>query len=76
MAIDPRTLQIGQTVAVKELTFGVQFTQPNEGEAGWTVVEIGRDHLLLDDADGGRRQIPLYLINKSTLPPVEPREAA
>ena len=66
MAVDPRTLQIGQIVAVKELNFGVQINLTSAGESGVTVVEIGSEHLVLDDTvTGSRRQIPLYLINKS-----------
>ncbi len=73
--MDPRTLQIGQTVAVKELNYGVQINLTSAGEPGVTVVEIGQEHLVLDDiSDGSRRQIPLYLINKSIPLPVETPE--
>jgi hypothetical protein len=76
VGIDPRILQVGQTVTVKELNFGVLITPTKDGETGPTVVELGPDHLTLEEADGGRRQIPLYLINKSAPAPVEAIEAA
>lgn len=77
MGIDPNSLQIGQAVTVRELNYGVQINPPGEGEAGLTVVEVGREHLVLDDAAGGsRRSIPLYLIHKPALASVESSEAA
>jgi hypothetical protein len=77
MGIDPNSLQIGQTVTVREMNYGVQINPPGEGEAGLTVVEVGREHLVLDDAAGGsRRSIPLYLIHKPAPASVESSEAA
>jgi len=77
MVIEPKNLQIGQTIVVKELHYGVLLNAPVDGEAGWTVAEVGRDHLLLEDAAGGsRRQIPMYLIHKSPPAQVEIAEAA
>ena len=77
MGLDPNGLQIGQTVTVHELSYGVQIKLPEEGEAGLTVVEVGREHLVLDDAAGGsRRSIPLYLIHKPAPASVESSEAA
>ena len=77
MVVDPRSLQVGQAVVVKEMNFGVLITLCGDGEAGLTVVEVGSEHLLLDDAtEGSTRRIPLYLINKSAPVPVEDREAA
>ena len=70
MGIDPRNLHIGQTIAVKELNYGVQLYQPEANETGLTVVEVSREHLVLDDsADGSRRQIPLYLIHPASYTP-------
>lgn len=77
MGIDPSCLQIGQTVTVREMNYGVQINAPEEGEAGLTVVEVGREHLVLDDSAGGiRRSIPLYLIHKAAPPSVKSSEAA
>ena len=77
MVIDPSSLQIGQAVAVREMNYGVQIHPPGEGEAGLTVVEVGREHLVLDDAAGGsRRSIPLYLIHKPARAPAKSSEAA
>jgi hypothetical protein len=77
MGIDPNCLQIGQTVTVRELNYGVEINPPGEDEAGLTVVEVGREHLVLDDAAGGsRRSIPLYLIHKPAPASVESSEAA
>jgi hypothetical protein len=65
MGLDPNGLQIGQIVTIQERIFGVQIKLPEEGEAGLTVVEVGREHLVLDDVAGGiRKSIPLYLIHK------------
>jgi hypothetical protein len=65
MGLDPNGLQIGQTVTVQEMSYGVQIKLPEEGEAGLTVIEVGREHLVLDDAAGGvRKSIPLYLIHE------------
>jgi hypothetical protein len=70
MGIDPRTLHIGQTIAVKELNYGVQLHAPGADETGLTVVEVSREHLVLDDsADGSRRHIPLYLIHPAAHTP-------
>jgi len=77
MVIDPKSLQIGQTIVVKELHYGVLLNPPGEGEAGLTVVEMGHDHLLLDDAaNGSTRRIPLYLIHKSAPVHIEIPEVA
>ena len=76
MAIDPNSLQTGQAVAVTEMRFGVQIDPPGEGESGLTVVEVGREHLVLDDAAGSRRSIPLYLIHKPARAPAKSSEAA
>ena len=77
MGIDPNSLQIGQAVAVREMSYGVQIIPPGEGEAGLTVVEVGREHLVLDDAAGGSRiSIPLYLIHKPAPAPIKSSEAA
>ena len=77
MYIDPNCLQIGQTVTVREMSYGVQINLPGQGEAGLTVVEVGREHLVLDDAAGGsRRSIPLYLIHKPPPASVKSSDAA
>ena len=77
MCLDPNGLQIGQTVTVLEMSYGVQINLPGEGEVGLTIVEVGREHLVLDDAAGGsRRSIPLYLIHKPPPASVKSSEAA
>lgn len=77
MGMDPNDLQIGQIVTVQELTYGLQIRLPEEGETGLTVVEISREHVVLDDsASGIRRSIPLYLIRKEAPAPVKSSEAA
>jgi hypothetical protein len=77
MGLDPNGLQIGQTVTVQEMSFGVLIKLPEEGEAGLTVVEVGREHLVLDDSAGGiRKTIPRYLIHKETPASVKSSEAA
>ncbi len=77
MGVDPRSLQVGQAVTVKDSNFGVQINLCGDGEAGLTVMEVSAEYLVLDDAAGESiRHIPLYLINKSTHVPVETQEAA
>jgi hypothetical protein len=77
MGLDPNGLQIGQTVTVQEMNYGVQIKLPEEGETGLTVVEVGREHLVLDDLAGGiRKSIPLYLIHKEAPASVKNSEAA
>ena len=77
MGLDPNGLQIGQTVTVQEMSYGVQINLPEEGEAELTVVEVGREHLVLDDSAGGiRKSIPLYLIHKETPASVKSSETA
>jgi hypothetical protein len=79
MAVDPRTLQIGQTITVKELHFGIELNLAGAGEAGLTVASVGPEYLLLDDSiSGSRTHIPLYLVQKSGQAPVrvESQEAA
>jgi hypothetical protein len=77
MGVDPRSLQVGQAVVVREMNFGVQITLCGDGEAGLTVVEVSPEYLVLDDAiEGSTKRIPLYLINKSAPVPVEDRAAA
>ena len=77
MGVDPRSLQVGQAIAVTELNFGVQINLCGDGEAGLTVIEVSSEHLVLDDAAGGStRHIPLYLINKSAPAVGEDRPAA
>ena len=76
MGVDPRSLQIGQMVAIKEMNFGLQINLPEEGETGLAVVEVTPDYLVLDDPAGGsQRRIPLYLLNKSSHVPAENRAA-
>ena len=77
MGIDPNGLQIGQTVTVQEMSYGVQIKLPEEGEAALTVVEISREHLVLDDSAGSiRKSIPIYLIHKEARASVKSSEAA
>ena len=76
MGMDLNSLQIGQAVAVREMNYGVQISPPGEGESGLTVVAVGQEHLVLDDAAGSRRSIPLYLIHKPARAPAKSSEAA
>ncbi len=77
MGLDPNGLQIGQTVTVQEMSYGMQINLPEEGEAGLTVVEVSREHLILDDSAAGiRKSIPLYLIHKEAPASVKSSEAA
>jgi hypothetical protein len=75
--IDPRSLQAGQKVTVREALFGLQVRPAADGEAGLTVVGVGPDHLVLDDAaTGARTRVPLWLVNKSAQAPAAGSEAA
>jgi hypothetical protein len=75
--IDPRSLQAGQKVTVREALFGLQVRPAADGEAGLTVVGVGPDHLVLDDAATGiRARVPLWLVNKSAQAPASGPEAA
>src|SRR4051794_27711065 len=75
--IDPRSLQAGQKVTVRDAHFGVQVTPAADGEAGLTVVQVGPDHLVLDDAATDvRTRVPLWLVNKSAQAPAAGPEAA
>ena len=77
MMIDPRSLQAGQKVTVREALFGLQVTPAAEGEAGLTVAGVGPDHLVLDDAATGiRTRVPLWLVNKSAQAPAAGPSAA
>jgi hypothetical protein len=66
------TLQVGQTVAVREhQTFGVVVALVADSEPGQQVVEVGADCLVLEDtATGTRSRLPWYLINLD--PPAQP----
>lgn len=76
MGIDPKGLQIGQTVTVQERSYGVLITTPEEGDTGLTVIEVGQEHLVLGDSAGGTRMsIPLFLIHKAVPAPVKSVEA-
>ena len=76
MGLDPRSLDIGQTVTVQELHYGVQINPPREGETGLTVLAVHQEHLVLDDAAGDTRSIPVYLIQKPSSRGVGSSEAA
>ncbi len=65
MATAPNHFLIGQTVTVRELSYGIQIEPSATDEAGLTVIEVGAEHLVLQEAaDGSKRSIPLYLIQK------------
>jgi hypothetical protein len=64
MAIDPRTLQVGQQVAVKDVGFGIQINAVGEGETGLCVTEVTLDYLQLEGPSGDTMRIPLYLITR------------
>ena len=74
--LDPRSLQAGQKVTVKDALFGLLVTPAADGEAGLTVVGVEPDHLVLDDAAGVRTRVPLWLVNKSAQPPAAGPAAA
>ena len=77
MMIDPRSLQAGQKVTVREALFGIQVAPAADGEAGPTVVGVEPDHLVLyDAATGTRTRVPLWLVNKSPQAPAAAPEAA
>jgi hypothetical protein len=59
------TLQVGQTVVVREhQTFGVVVAVVPNGEPGHEVVEVGADCLVLaEPATGTRTRIPWYLVS-------------
>ena len=63
------TLQVGQTVAVREhRTFGVVVAVLSGGEPGQQVVEVGADCLVLaDSATGTRTRLPWYLVSVEPL---------
>jgi hypothetical protein len=70
MTVDPRSLQLGQKVTVRDALFGVQVAPAADGEGGLTVAGVGPDHLVLDDsATGVRTRVPLWLVNKSAQAP-------
>jgi hypothetical protein len=76
MGLDPQCLQVGQTVTVRELNYGVQIDQVREGEMGLSVLTIDREHLVLVDEAGGTCSIPVYLIQRTTPPSLKSPEAA
>ena len=77
MTIDPRSLQAGQMVTVKDALFGLWVTPAADGEPGLTVIGVEPDHLVLDDAATGvRTRVPLWLVNKSAQAPAAGPEAA
>ena len=77
MTFDPRSLQAGQKVTVKDALFGLRVRPAADGEAGLTVVGVEPDHLVLDDAaTGARTRVPLWLVNKSAQAPASGPEAA
>jgi hypothetical protein len=76
MGLDPKCLHVGQMVTVREMNYGVQIQPAREGEMGMTVRAIGAEHLVLEDAEGGIRSIPRYLIHKAASPGVASSEAA
>ncbi len=77
MTVDPRSLQLGQKVTVRDALFGVMVAPAADGEVGLTVAGVGPDHLVLDDAATGvRTRVPLWLVNKSAQAPAAGAEAA
>jgi hypothetical protein len=58
-----KSLQVGQTVRVDEQAGGYHIAVLPPGEPGYAVVEVGREHVLFEDAAAGiRTQLPLYLV--------------
>jgi hypothetical protein len=71
------TLQVGQTVAVREhQSFGVVVAVLPEGEPGHQVVEVGSDCLVLaDSGTGTRTRLPWYLVSLEPQAPPRPPQA-
>ncbi len=77
MTVDPRSLQAGQKVTIRDALFGLHVTPAADGEAALTVAGVWPDHLVLDDAATGvRTRVPLWLVNKSAQAPAAGHEAA
>jgi hypothetical protein len=78
MALDPNCFSIGQTVTVREMNYYMLIASSGTNGTGLKIIEVGREHLILEDSvDGSRRSIPLYLIQQEMAPrPVESTRAA
>lgn len=69
--------QVGQTVKVRDTDSVYLLTVLAAGEPGQTVIEVGSDHVLLDDPSAGiQTRIPRHLIQAATTPPPPPTPAA
>lgn len=67
------SLQLGQTVSVTSLEFGYEIHVVSGDQPGLKVLEIGKNHILLDDAEAGiRTRLPAHMIKsvKTTAPEV------
>jgi len=78
MGLDRKRFPIGQTVTVSAMNYYVQIAPSGKNEAGLKIIEVGRDHLELEDTvDGSRKSILLHLIQQEMAPlPVESSGAA
>jgi hypothetical protein len=71
MAAVLKLFQVGQRVSFKDLEFGYELATLAADQAGPAIVEIGRDYLLLEDAESGvQTRLPWHTIRLA--PPVAP----
>ena len=76
MANPINQLQIGQTVTLKEMTWGYQVTLLPPDQPGCKVVEVGPEHIVFDDeATGVKTRLPVFLITSVTTPSPVPQAA-
>jgi hypothetical protein len=72
-----KQLQLGQIVAVEELTFGYLLTVQAAGQPGLQVVEIAADYIVLEDGTAGvRRRLPTFTIKAVVAPEPQVPQAA
>jgi hypothetical protein len=57
-----KSLQVGHTVRLEEQAGGYHIAVLPPGGTGYAVVEVGREHVVFEDAAGIRTQLPLYLV--------------
>jgi hypothetical protein len=70
-------LQVGQVVQVEELVSGYRLTPVSPDTPGHTVVDVGIDFVVLDDASAQvRTRIPGHLIKPAQAPVATVPQAA
>lgn len=63
MASVCKSIQTGQKIRVKELEHGCELVLLPTDQPGQTVIEVGRDYLVLEDAAAEiQTRIPMYLV--------------